>query len=264
MLHDKIRHFSNDDSIDAYFKKYLIETEKHLSKFGNENTIIQDTYYNYALHDRKRRDAEKTKDNMIVITLTLAILVCLLIIVALYYKYRSQRRKIKLNEALENIKILKAQLQELTETKTQDNANDKALALKDKLKNQLIEAANATTGIYPVPTELAATPIYAYLKNKIKNKEPLPDKFSWIKLQEAIDTAFPEWKQSLRILAGTNIKPDTIKTILLIKCGFTPTELTLLLALSKGSISSRRMEISKKLLGGKYPLHIIDSVIRLL
>ncbi|MDE6264822.1 MAG: tetratricopeptide repeat protein, partial [Paramuribaculum sp.] len=216
LLQKGLKDFVPKDSIYCYVTKYLDYSENILKQNSNHAALIQNSYYNYTLHDRKRRHAEKTKDNMIVITLALAVLVCLLIIVALYYKYRSQLRKIKLNEALENIRILKAQLQELTETKTQDNANDKALALKDKLRKQLIEAASATTGIYSVPTELAATPIYAYLKNKINNKEPLPDKFSWIKLQEAIDTAFQEWKQSLRILAGTNFKPDTIKTILLV------------------------------------------------
>ncbi len=264
LLQKELKDFVPQDSIYSYVAKYLDYSENILKQNSSHAALIQNSYYNYTLHDRKRHEAERSKESVIVVALVLAVIVCLLIIVALYYKYRSQLRKLKLNEALENIRILKKQLKELTEAKTQYNANDTDLALKEQLRKQLIEAASVNTGIYSVPEELAATPIYAYLKNKISNKEPLPDKFSWIKLQDAIDMAFPEWKQSLRILAGTNIKPDTIKTILLIKCGCTPTELASLLALSKGSISSRRVEVSKKILGDKYPMQIVDSVIRLL
>ncbi|MDE6652240.1 MAG: hypothetical protein K2K08_07530, partial [Paramuribaculum sp.] len=74
----------------------------------------------------------------------------------------------------------------------------------------------------------------------------------------------PEWRQSLNILGGANLTQESIKTMLLIKCGYTPSELALLLSITKGSVSSRRAEISKKLLGDKYPLQIVDAVIRLL
>ena len=264
LLTEEMKDSVPQDSIYSYLKNYLIWSEKTLNNNSNTAALIQNSYYNYVLHDRKRREAEKSENRMIFVSLALAVAVLALISTTLYFKNRSKSRRIKLGEATENIRRLKERLNEYTVMKSSPGDDAGAAALREQLRKQLIEAAGATADIYRIPSELTSTQVYSYIRTRIEDRMPLPEQFSWVKLQDAVNSAFPEWKQNLNILGGANITPEAIKTMLLIKCGCSPSELALLLSITKGSVSSRRAEISKKLLGDKYPLQIVDAVIRLL
>ena len=264
LLKEELKDYVPQDSIYSYLKNYLIWSEKTLNNNSNTAALIQNSYYNYVLHDRKRREAEKSENRMIFVSLALAVAVLALISTTLYFKNRSKSRRIKLGEATENIRRLKERLNEYTVMKSSPGDDAGAAALREQLRKQLIEAAGATADIYRIPSELTSTQVYSYIRTRIEDRMPLPEQFSWVKLQDAVNSAFPEWRQNLNILGGANITPEAIKTMLLIKCGCSPSELALLLSITKGSVSSRRAEISKKLLGDKYPLQIVDSVIRLL
>ena len=261
---NELEKYSSEDSIKQYHKKYLELSERILKKFTEQSGVLQSSLYNYSLHDRKRREAEKSKDRMFFVSLALAVAVLALISTTLYFKNRSKSRRIKLGEATENIRKLKERLNEYTKMKSSPGDDAGAAALRDQLRKQLIEAAGAAADIYRIPSELTSTQVYSYIRTRIEDRMPLPEQFSWVKLQDAVNSAFPEWKQNLNILGGANFTPEAIKTMLLIKCGCSPSELALLLSITKGSVSSRRAEISKKLLGDKYPLQIVDAVIRLL
>ena len=264
LLTEEMKDSVPQDSIYSYLKNYLIWSEKTLNNNSNTAALIQNSYYNYVLHDRKRREAEKSENRMIFVSLALAVAVLALISTTLYFKNRSKSRRIKLGEATENIRRLKERLNEYTVMKSSPGDDAGAAALREQLRKQLIEAAGATADIYRIPSELTSTQVYSYIRTRIEDRMPLPEQFSWVKLQDAVNSAFPEWKQNLNILGGANFTPEAIKTMLLIKCGCSPSELALLLSITKGSVSSRRAEISKKLLGDKYPLQIVDAVIRLL
>ena len=264
LLTEEMKDSVPQDSIYSYLKNYLIWSEKTLNNNSNTAALIQNSYYNYVLHDRKRREAEKSENRMIFVSLALAVAVLALISTTLYFKNRSKARRIKLSEATENIRRLKERLNEYTGMKSSPGDDAGAVALREELRKQLIEAAGAAADIYRIPSELTSTQVYSYIRTRIEDRMPLPEQFSWVKLQDAVNSAFPEWKQNLNILGGANITPEAIKTMLLIKCGCSPSELALLLSITKGSVSSRRAEISKKLLGDKYPLQIVDAVIRLL
>lgn len=264
LLTEEMKDSVPQDSIYSYLKNYLIWSEKTLNNNSNTAALIQNSYYNYVLHDRKRREAEKSENRMIFVSLALAVAVLALISTTLYFKNRSKSRRIKLGEATENIRKLKERLNEYTVMKSSPGDDAGAAALREQLRKQLIEAAGAAADIYRIPSELTSTQVYSYIRTRIEDRMPLPEQFSWVKLQDAVNSAFPEWKQNLNILGGANFTPEAIKTMLLIKCGCSPSELALLLSITKGSVSSRRAEISKKLLGDKYPLQIVDAVIRLL
>ena len=245
LLTEEMKDSVPQDSIYSYLKNYLIWSEKTLNNNSNTAALIQNSYYNYVLHDRKRREAEKSENRMIFVSLALAVAVLALISTTLYFKNRSKSRRIKLGEATENIRRLKERLNEYTVMKSSPGDDAGAAALREQLRKQLIEAAGATADIYRIPSELTSTQVYSYIRTRIEDRMPLPEQFSWVKLQDAVNSAFPEWRQNLNILGGANITPEAIKTMLLIKCGCSPSELALLLSITKGSVSSRRAEISK-------------------
>lgn len=72
-----------------------------------------------------------------------------------------------------------------------------------------------------------------------------------------------EYIQCGRIIADADPLWDGLyTTIILIKCGVTPMQMTGLLGKSKGAISSRRESLCTKILGEKVNQKAIDTIIR--
>ncbi|MDE6460076.1 MAG: tetratricopeptide repeat protein, partial [Paramuribaculum sp.] len=197
LLKEEMRDFLPQDSIYSYVKKYLDGMENILNRNSSTAALIQNSYYNYVLHERKRREAENSKNRMIYVSLILGVAVLALITTTLYFKNRSKARRIKLNEATENIKKLQKQLNIYTKVKSPAGEDCETIALREQLRKQLIEAASASTDVYKIPEELAASNVYIYIKNRIADKLPLPEQFSWTKLQETVSSVFPDWRQSI-------------------------------------------------------------------
>ena len=84
----------------------------------------------------------------------------------------------------------------------------------------------------------------------------------WTELHGLSVQSSPDFENKLHILAGTGLKQHEMHTIILVKCGITPTEMTYILGKTKGSISSRRESIGQKLLGTKTSVRTIDAIIR--
>lgn len=55
LLGDKLRDFSSVDSLLSYLNHYHNLTEKSFNDYRNQSAILQNAYYNYAQHDRKRK-----------------------------------------------------------------------------------------------------------------------------------------------------------------------------------------------------------------
>jgi hypothetical protein len=104
---------------------------------------------------------------------------------------------------------------------------------------------------------------YGTLQKFIGDKKFVTDSNPlWDELYNSIIQSSPNFKNKLRLLIGENIKQHELQTIILIKCGVTPTQMTYLLGKTKGSISSRRESLGLKILGEKFNLKVVDQVIR--
>ena len=93
----------------------------------------------------------------------------------------------------------------------------------------------------------------------VKENDPL-----WEELDLMVLECSPKFKSNLFLLTSGNLTLSDLHTALLIKCGFKPSQMTILLGRSNGAIISRRESLCLKVLGKKVGVKTIDSIIRLL
>ena len=260
------------DSISTYSTSYLKYTEELLSQNSNQAALIQNSYYNYTTHELKRISAEKSKNKLFVIALMLAIILLSLIVATLFVSNRSHKRKLKLNEALNKIRDLEKTISEQAQNSkpssepmpTDVTDMDSTSAIRDSFRKQLINAAKLSNHKYVIPEVIYTAPEYSKVIDLIHSNKRITEPVLWDSLEELINKAFPKYKDNLLLLYGKTPRIEDMRTILLIKLGCRPSELQILLGLAKGSVSSRRSEISKRLLGELYELKTVDAAIRLL
>ena len=135
-------------------------------------------------------------------------------------------------------------------------------SLRKQLK-QKIALIDTNVLAEPLPYDIVNSTAYRTLQKYIEDKKLITDKNTiWNKLYALILQSCPDFKTKLHILTGGHLKQHELHTIILIKCGVTPTQMTFLLGKTKGSISSRREAIGLKMLGEKTSLKTIDAIIR--
>lgn len=136
-------------------------------------------------------------------------------------------------------------------------------SLKESLYEQIRllkeESANRT----PVQADILDSEILRKINRYISENKTIPDNSRiWTELEEAIVSASPLFKERLYLLVGENLKPHDYHVVLLIRCGITPSQMTILLGRTKGTISYRRKHVCEILLGEKIDSQFIDDIIR--
>lgn len=107
--------------------------------------------------------------------------------------------------------------------------------------------------------------IYRQIKKHIDDKVKLEDDDKlWEELEKVVLNESREFASRLRLLTGGNLKGGEYHTALLVKCGINPTDMTVLLGRTKGTISHRRESIGMKIYGENIGIKTIDNIIRLL
>lgn len=91
--------------------------------------------------------------------------------------------------------------------------------------------------------------IYKGLCNRLQNNKSIPERSKiWSRLEDLILSKSPHFKEQLNLLMG-KLKQTDYHAILLIKCGFTHSQMAILLGRSKGTITYRRNHIAELIMG---------------
>ncbi len=83
-------------------------------------------------------------------------------------------------------------------------------------------------------------------------------------LKEAVEKSSPGFVVRVSLLLGRSARQDEQHIVLLAKCGFTPTEMTILLGKTKGTLSNRRATLCRLMFDEKLGAAAVDKLIRLL
>lgn len=268
---------------------YIDGYNEHLKGFFNQNentqALLQQTYYNYQLHDRDRQAAEesdKKKSYIIFGILIVIVFVGLVVTIwVLRIKDKNKARIIELHEAIDNIEKLKKELQRQNkllaandapveqntppaETNAPSSA-DKQQILRERLKNELFSLyENAKDGT-PVSSVILRSKAYAALQEMIARKTNIQESDPlWNELEKAVLKSSPRFKENLDLLTSGKTTLYDWHTALLIKCGVQPLQMAVLFNRAKGTIVSRRDSLCMKMLDKKMGTKATDAIIRLL
>lgn len=282
LLSPKLRQFLSNDSIDFLYSQYKTTLEQHFRKQESTNALIQNSMYNYNLHDRLKQNALQSKEYAWKIIFILFILILLLVTILLYIGFRHKKRLLELHEALAKITIIEKSLTRENKLDYKiDKANNvetgkdviiknnviasidvnKEKELKFRLRNKLMSIKDL-----PIPFDISPTilksPIYNDILSLIKNKQPITKSNFWDRLENIIIECYPDFKTRLQLLSDGCLNEDDFRLSMLIRCGFSPKELAILLCKSNGAITYRRKKMSKRLFGEELKPELLDDIIR--
>ena len=136
--------------------------------------------------------------------------------------------------------------------------------IQDKLRSEML-ALYVPGMLIPVPDIIKNSDEYYKLKEFIRLKQAVDeDSEFWLDLKRCISLAAPMFIERLNILTGGKLKTKDLQTALLIKCGISHSQMSIIFGRTKGAISQRKETLSKKLFGSKVEMGILEQIIRLL
>lgn len=278
LLLPELRSFIPRDSLDMYISRYRDILVTYYDENENEAAINQQNLYNYRLHELKKAEAEKANRALKLWITVFAVVIVIMTIAILLLKIKNKNNIIELQASLENINKLKHELagyngnpKESAGTKAPVEALPVPVVhkrteseLREQLKNELLALSETGEETQAVPQPILCSAIYKTLKNLIRDNRPIVDERLWEELEQTVLESSPRFLANLSLLTSGRLTSLDVYTALLVKCGFKPSEMTVLFGRSNGAIISRRETLGFKVLDKRISVKTIDKIIRLL
>ncbi len=254
--------FSPKDSIPMYYSMYSRVMNEFLDRHDCDQTLLQNSEFNYRLHEKARLEAERKSLEMSNKLKVAAIVILILTLIIVIAKSRCKSRALALyGELYRLIKPLDKSAGEEQRITTHNRQE----YLRNEIIENLMDIQRKSDVASSVPCQILESDAYASVMEYLEaEKKILDSSHLWKDLERIVYVAYPLLKNRLMLLASPSLKRQDLQIILLIKCGITPTQLTILLGKAKGTISSRRTAISERLFNQKLSNKVTDELIRLL
>ena len=216
------------------------------------------------------------------------IVIVLLGFTTLFMKFRQKRSLLKLHDALEKIRRLKETLEterlrnDRREDKdsdaadagespatfvmkpTYDTGTDGEVSLRLKLRKELEEISELHGKSSKVPDSiLESTPYRRLLDMTAQNKviTAVESDTLWSELEKMIVETIPDFMARLNFLASGQLRKNDIQLAILMKCGFTATQIGKLLSITPGAVSSRKRRLGKRIYDVAVSNDFVDRII---
>lgn len=282
----ELKDLVSSDSIIQYVNKYVSIVNYDFNEHENQLALIQQSYYNYQLHEREKSKAEEAKKRIERYVLILIFLFLVVLGGFMYQKMRNQKQIILYQQALDSIAQLKQQIsgynsqstqnstdsydrqQSLTYRTDQEQTQESDVKtienLRKRLREELLELYNNSEK-HTISPELLNSNAFKKLQIMIEKESILKDNDElWEELEKNILMVSPSFFKNLNILTLGNLTKIDYRTAILLKYGLRPSQISLLLVKSNGAIISRREVLSKKIFDKKMGVAVIDGIILLL
>ena len=286
LLDKKLSRFVPSDSVYSYVREYRRLMEESLNQNHNQEALLQNTRYNYNLHDRERQKAEDNQKKLEHIIVLIVVVSLILLIIIFYLKNRSQYHLLQLREALDNLNELRQSLlsQDQNKQTPNNNISEEQIPplpkkneikqeeqvqeyddLRGRLKRELLELQRLGTAESCISPVILNSDAYTMVQDYIIKEKVIPESNAlWIQLEKTIIDSSKDFKYRLQLLTGGKLKIQDYHLALLIKCGISPTHMAILVGRTKGTISYRREALCEKIFGEKLGVRVIDDIIRIL
>ncbi len=282
----------SSDTISDYIEKYTADVENTLKRNGNVSAIMQNSLYNYTLKEREKAKAENRANLMKFWAVIVTFLLFTLGIVLLWLKNKNSRQYISLLKYREIISELLAQ-SEYTKKRNinipQPDRQDRVVkttdepaadidtsgllypeksdlnSLRDSLIANLERLLQETPTRQHIPESIISSDAYCRMRARLESEQIIPDNdFLWDDIEEVVLSVNKDFKRRFQVLVGNKFKITDYRVALMIKCGLSTAEMRILVPMSKGGVSSKRIRLGEKAFDKKLPTNVIDRLIQLL
>ena len=281
LLSDELKDYIPSDSIVRYACDYRDIVESYLNQNGNQAALIQNSFYNYQLHQRGKLKAEAANKRLFNWLGGFLLAILILSIYALYLKNKNKSQLVELHEAINIVNTLQRELHV-----TRDNCDDSSGSvqisspesaisqdrhspniqdLRVRLREELLSIRSMGNQSYSVSPIILESQAYEKILEYIKEDRIIPDKNPlWVELEEVVLKSSPQFKYRLNLLTGGKLKPSDFHLALLIKCGISSTNISALVGRAKSTVAYRKDALGFKVFDQKMGTGVIDDIIRLL
>ncbi len=268
LLSPQLIRFSRVDSIIAYAGRYGEMIDGYFESHSDKAILIQNAYYNYSVHERERVKAENSRNKLLVWVTGLSLLIVILVLSILLLRSRNIRKQLELSLAENKINELNGIIENIETNRLEVGLSVKEQSMesvKEKLIEALMELREASPSAVQPLLELTSSEIYNEINRKYENGDAIPDTSDiWVLLEETVLRVAPNFKKRLLLITNNKVTKAEYRTAMLTRCGFNPAKLCVLLAITKGAVSSRRDKLGEKIFGKKTNVKTVDDIIRLL
>lgn len=281
ILSDELRGYRPSDSTLQYVYEYRDLIESYLNQNGDQAALIQNDFYNYQLHEKERIKTEgynRRLNNWIVGILIVMLCLCLCL---LYLKNRNKSQLLQLHEAINNVALLRQALKESEENKNDSLSNKEPIPiesealpdemsqnihnLRHRLREDLLSLCSTGNQSYSISPTILESEVYEKIRVYIEKERVIPENNAiWRELEEVVLKTSPEFKYRLHLLTGGKLKLSDFHLALLIKCGISSTNISILVGRAKSTIAYRKDALSFKVFDQKLGTGVIENIIHLL
>lgn len=263
LLAPEMRHLISPDSLDFYINQYRSMLEEYYDDNRNQLAINQQAFYNYSLHERDKLRAEHSANILKWALAAVLLIILALTVFILYQRVRYQAKVIQLHNAINNLR--NQQQSDDTPTRPVSERRDTVEDLRLIFREKLLALQSESTAPVTIHPDILSSGPYLRMQELISSQRGISDTDPlWQELEESVVGASPSFKNNLKLLSGGKLTSNDLRTALLIRCGFTPSQMAILLNRSKGAIVSRRDALSMRIFDKKLGTKTTDSIIRLL
>lgn len=272
ILSPEFRHTLHPDTLNQYYTDYKNILEAYFDDNPNEQALMQESLYNYKLHERERLKEHTANERLRWIIAGIVILALIASSIMLFIKNRDKAIIIQLRDNLDSLRKLKSQLPPTAETAAMNPLSDADSTepyiinnepiLREKLRDELMALYEQSKSQKVSPIILNSN-IYFQITGLISERKHIDDE-TFDELKRTVLQASPKFIDNLKILTRNKLTEVDLQTALLIKCGFRPSEMTILLARSNGAIIHRRNTLAKKVFGHTESVDVVNGIIRML
>lgn len=268
VLSDKFQNYTPVDSLRKYIEEYNAILDRDYDLNQRNLTLMQQSMYNYNLHELARRDAEE-KNHTLFTWIYIVVISFLVSVLLLTLRLLHNRKTIiRLQTSLANVRKVQSSLDIAPAESPKEETGQIVLAkvtvqsLREEMSEELRRIAEKKETVELAPV-IATSAVYNEIKDYIRNEKAIENNTElWEELEATVLKASPEFRNHLTLLTNGSITENEYKTALLIKCNIGPTHIATLLSKTVNAIVSRRTSISKKIYGKNLGPSFIDCLIR--
>ena len=270
LMKPEIQNLIPHDTLLSYYKEYNMILEDYVDDV--QDVLIQNSKYNYELHEREFKEAKDSQKDLMALVLIMGFVLLMCATLMGILGLRENRHVAEIRKSQKYIDELKSRFEQLNATdkevdqKVQINTEpvERSESSLEKMRRELILMTD-NNELVDSMSDFKSTEIYLTLCQKIESdRVVIENKELMNKVKNTIQLKSPEFKNNLIVLSQGKLTEIDRKTCMLIKLGFKPAQLAILLGITKGSVSSRRESIGIKILGEKTPVALVDKIIKLL
>lgn len=260
--------YVDKDSLPGIAMAYAADVHERFDENERDLVLLQQSTYNYTIAQREKEEVSRKNETLRKYLFGSLVIILLLVIGILLFAIRRTRHKTRLFKVIGYLSQLSSNNKggrlvdegdptSIVKLETIDQLHEMIEKVLERLRN-----APDTTAKITVDSNVLQSEAYASLKSMAENNRCITQTSTIMRdLEHVVHECRPSFKADLCTITEGRMTQLEYETALLMKGGFSTTEISVLLGRSKSAISQRKESLAHKIAGFSIGKRALDNVI---